>query len=669
MTIRRVVIAAAALFMLAVLAGSLRNPLRRVLYELSFNATTGARLHIVSLSQRGADVTFRGVTITAAGGDAVFSAARIRVYQAHGQRTVAIDAPYATLRLGHDTLRRLRRLRAGLALLAPGAASVSITDGTLNASRAGSDAAPLALRAFNGSVVLAAHTALLEGNAQMRSGAQRYPVAVSGGRVRAAELPLAPLWALLPASDLSVSAGFAQNVDVALLGRMSGTLAVRGVEGTYAGHVLHALHGTILLAPDGLATRAVAGNLDGLPLQLSGEVHDVHDWNLALRTGTPNLRGVARVFGMIASTPQLRWLRLETTAPGIAFAQYGMVLSGAPRVVQLLTIDPREKTVHFNTALSGDHLVSSGERTSQMGVRTGAVAGLNGDYFDIARTYQPQGLFMRSGRLVRGPANRQALIVDRNNNVHFDEFRLEGSAQIGTRTLPVTQYNDWPLGYVTIVTPDFGGDLPPVSGLRFLTLQYVRGDRYRVTGVTLGRVPSPLRFGIALGADVKNLRLPAVGDEVRLSYHIDPPVTNAVAAIGGGPLLLRDGKWYEDPHAPAPDERDVRWPVDALGVLDDKTLIMVAVDGRHPERSAGMTRPEFGHLLQDLGVTDAMALDSGGSVTLVARSPGDTGVSLHNVPSDDSAERYVSNGIFVYSSAPQDSLLQNTPAASVSTRN
>ena len=90
----------------------------------------------------------------------------------------------------------------------------------------------------------------------------------------------------------------------------------------------------------------------------------------------------------------------------------------------------------------------------------------------------------------------------------------------------------------------------------------------------------------------------------------------------------------------------------ALAHLSDDLLLLVAVDGRHPERSIGMTRPEFASLLQRFGALDAMALDSGGSVTLVSRAPGDENVSVRNQPSDHSDERWVSDGLFLYSSAP-----------------
>ncbi len=129
-----------------------------------------------------------------------------------------------------------------------------------------------------------------------------------------------------------------------------------------------------------------------------------------------------------------------------------------------------------------------------------------------------------------------------------------------------------------------------------------------------------MRFGVGISDALGPL--PRSGDIVDMHYAIDPPVPGAVAGIGSGPLLLLDGQWYEDRHAPAPDERDVQWPVIAIGTMPGDTLMFAAVDGRHPERSIGMTRPEFADLLRGYGMIDAMALDSGGSVTLVSRAAG-----------------------------------------------
>jgi hypothetical protein len=75
-----------------------------------------------------------------------------------------------------------------------------------------------------------------------------------------------------------------------------------------------------------------------------------------------------------------------------------------------------------------------------------------------------------------------------------------------------------------------------------------------------------------------------------------------------------------------------------------------------------MTRPEFSELLERFGATDAMALDSGGSVTLVARAPGDANVTVRNVVSDFSNERWISDALYLYSSAPQPSIVTPTIA-------
>ena len=405
----------------------------------------------------------------------------------------------------------------------------------------------------------------------------------------------------------------------------------------------------------------IAGQIDGIPLEVAGEVDGLAPLGAKPSKGARDLQQLARLLAAIADQTNLTSIHVETTAPGAAFGQYGMTSEHGPLAVAVVAIDPTETTLHWNTALSGDRIISSGERTSTMGLRTGAVAGVNGDYFDIGRTYQPQGLLIKDGELLRGPTDRMALVVHRDGSVTFNEYHMRGTLHTPRGDFPVTQLNNWPAGEVTVITPAFGKELPAANGVTFAALVPLGAPgTYRVASVTAMSAPMPVRFGLAFGplahADL------APGEDVDLKFGLDPPAPDAVAGIGGGPLLLRDGQWYEDPHAPAPDERDVRWPVIALAKLSDGSLLLAAVDGRHPERSVGMTRPEFADLLRGFKATDAMALDSGGSVTMVSRAPGDANVSVRNVPSDNSAERYVSDALFLYSSASAPSLLGATPA-------
>ncbi len=470
----------------------------------------------------------------------------------------------------------------------------------------------------------------------------------------AAELPLAGIGALASGNGVAFRGGVAHSVVATDDGGFRATMTVDGVTVDLGSVSIAQVNGPLTIAPDGLGSAGLDATLmpAGVPLALTGELHDVADWTL----GSRDLRMLAAMIERIGAQPNLRWTNVETTAPGIVYGQYAMTTKRVPHVVQLIAVDPHEPTVHFDTALAADHIISTGARTTDLGLRTNAVAGVNGDYFDIGRTYEPQGLLIRSGALLHGPTDHEAVVIDRANRPTFARFGLRGTVVDGTRTYPLTLFNSWPTRASAVITPDYGAMLPAAPGVTFASLRPLGGTRYRVTAVRAMDAPMPVELGIGFSR-LLHEPPPAPGDVLDVRYAIDPPVAGAFAGIGSGPLLLKDGAWYEDGHAPAPDERNVQWPVVAFGRLHDGTLMLAAVDGRHPERSIGMTRPEFAETLRGLGVTDAMALDSGGSVTMVARSPGAHAITLHNVPSDNSYERYVSDALFVYSSAPAGTIV------------
>ena len=67
-------------------------------------------------------------------------------------------------------------------------------------------------------------------------------------------------------------------------------------------------------------------------------------------------------------------------------------------------------------------------------------------------------------------------------------------------------------------------------------------------------------------------------------------------------------------------------------------LFLVVVDGRAPQVAVGMTYSELAKLAQDLGCTEALNLDGGGSSTLWANG------RVLNTPSDQ-AQRLVANAL------------------------
>ncbi|MEO7040314.1 MAG: phosphodiester glycosidase family protein [Candidatus Elarobacter sp.] len=350
----------------------------------------------------------------------------------------------------------------------------------------------------------------------------------------------------------------------------------------------------------------------------------------------------------------------EPVAPGVERAVYRLLTSAGPLVVSVVTVDPKEPTMRLGTMLAHDTVVSKDETVSAMAHRSGAVAGINGDYFDINNSGAPVGLLVRDGNLDRTPSARVALTVTRDRRISFQTYRFAGTASSGAVQIPLSGVNEWPpRNGAVLLTPSFGVP-PPTSAdpLSVLELFPLAGDpagakRYRVGSVTSAPpYPGAAVLRIAYGGDAQGYGpLPDVGDVVTLSYDTDPPLGEIAAAIGGGPALLRGGLPVDDPGSPNYADRDKRIPASAAALLADGTLALVVVDGRHPATSIGVDRAELIALLRGLGATDAMLFDSGGSATLAARVLGDSAASVVNEPSDG-IERPVADGLFVYSDAP-----------------
>jgi exopolysaccharide biosynthesis protein len=123
-------------------------------------------------------------------------------------------------------------------------------------------------------------------------------------------------------------------------------------------------------------------------------------------------------------------LEREPVAPGISRATYRLLTSAGPEVVSIVIADPAEPTVQISTVLAHDRLLSPDETVSSMAHRSGAVAGINGDYFDINASGQPTGVLVQNGTLVHAPNGRAALVVRADRSVAFATFANAGDAQL-----------------------------------------------------------------------------------------------------------------------------------------------------------------------------------------------------------------------------------------------
>lgn len=126
----------------------------------------------------------------------------------------------------------------------------------------------------------------------------------------------------------------------------------------------------------------------------------------------------------------------------------------------------------------------------------------------------------------------------------------------------------------------------------------------------------------------------AMGNDEKTQTFLDTPPSadtpgafpwTPQEAIGGGPRLVENGKnvavanyWAEvlDSGGTAGTSRQ---PRTAIGVTADNKVIIIVCDGRNMRGSAGYTLAELADKFIELGATDAINLDGGGSSAIVGK--------------------------------------------------
>lgn len=284
--------------------------------------------------------------------------------------------------------------------------------------------------------------------------------------------------------------------------------------------------------------------------------------------------------------------------------------------------------------------VTSRDTIPNLAEQTNAVAGVNGDFFDIGATNAPVGAEIGDGELRSGPApgRDNTVAVGDDGRPRLARVVLAGTVEFLGERHQLTALNQpsVPKDGIGLYT-SLWGDADRTGEVEIVVQNGVVDSAPSSPGG--GAIPDTGSVLVGRGAGANALSGLSVGDAVSISYA---PKTDTDAslelAVGGGTVLLRDGA------LPAGLDDDRLEPRTAVGVsADGSVLSLLVVDGRQRD-SRGATLKELGAILRDLGASEALNLDGGGSSTIAARAPGKTGVDIRNDPSDGNA-RPVSNGL------------------------
>ncbi len=349
----------------------------------------------------------------------------------------------------------------------------------------------------------------------------------------------------------------------------------------------------------------------------------------------------------------------QYVAPGVDVSTETWVTVKGDEHASILHVNLANPFVRLGVVQANAQLLSPDETLSSMADRTEAVAGINGDFFEIGTTGDPINMEVLDGQLEQSPNNYAVFGVDYRENVVMSHETFSGSITDGSASYPLAAFNHHnipALGGTTLVTSEMGP--LPVSGDTVVILQPLDrfGARFVVedissTMTTLNKLPIWQEALVGGGAAAQWLQENIhPRDILNINMQITPN-NNLRWALGGGPIIMQNGQFYTDPTPPNPGDTYVNNPLTGIGVSrDGRHLVMMVFDGRGsgPTQPVGLDRPQLAASLLMQGAYNAMMFDGGGSSELVAHLPGQSGVSVINYPSDGH-ERKVANGLFVYS--------------------
>ena len=352
-----------------------------------------------------------------------------------------------------------------------------------------------------------------------------------------------------------------------------------------------------------------------------------------------------------AATP----IRGQILMPGVVYSRQVEFTAHGPVVINVIAA-PRPTGLYSLKPILSNNAVTGRERVTAMQRRVSGdatVAGVNGDLFSLADGH-PTGGLIREGILDTGPIDQRSTIgIDTDGTLHVERVDLAGTWQ-GSGQRRILGINEPPhAGRTTLYTRAWGARTPAESGGAYAVLQPFPATRPNtpltatVTGyLTGGNQPIPADGAVLVARGPQAAFLTAeapVGSKVTILLTLTPPWTNVPNALGGGPVIVRDGKpvfrSFEDFVSGQLAQRTARTGV---GQLADGRIVLVAVDGLQPGYSDGMTNFELALTMMRLGCVTASALDSGGSTTMAFDG------KLLNSPSDRGGERAVAEALTLF---------------------
>lgn len=344
-----------------------------------------------------------------------------------------------------------------------------------------------------------------------------------------------------------------------------------------------------------------------------------------LLSGGPYLRRV-RVGVLLATLGVLAAVLAQvgrTAEAGPVPGSYVKTVAVGAKKVKATVVELPSDAFKADVVLGGAR-VGSVEWLESMARRSGAIAAVNGTFFDAytkGERKEPWGNIIRQGRVVHiggaanGPGTTIGFTADGKVKIERLKIRIQGAVN-GQWGWPGNWYayrvNHTPgASAATLFTPEWG---PRLGFARGFSAVVSKGTVVETAWNLDVEIP-PDGFVIHLvGSETYLANRFRVGDKIEYktvftdAFDREVDWGDVVTAVGAGPLLLKDGRIVADPAAEGfahPKILSMAMARSAVGVKPDGTLLLANL--------GGATVKEAAQVMKALGARYAVNLDGGAS--------------------------------------------------------
>ncbi|WP_313339065.1 phosphodiester glycosidase family protein [Sedimentibacter sp.] len=307
--------------------------------------------------------------------------------------------------------------------------------------------------------------------------------------------------------------------------------------------------------------------------------------------------------------------------------------------------------------INNENGVSNRASLSAMIKSSGAIAGVNGDFFYMGDPTYTYGALIKEGNLITSPLPysygyptvSRLLNGDLNISVWNPKITLYAADSTAFDIIVLNKTSSLEWG-PTILTTDWNKTSP---GFQNKDIVEVVVENNIVTEVRKNQpsVVIPDNGYIVASSNaatmehLQNSFIP--GQPVSLDIELDFSPDQVDWSYGALNYLVKDGQLND-----VSSEVLGAHPRTAIGFNRDNTeMIMVTIDGRNKDYT-GVKQTELAEIMMGLGAYNAVNMDGGGSTTMGVDFLKNSNITVVNIPSDG-RERKVASGVGVFNTSPE----------------